>query len=45
MVVKAREFTDWYGRTSHQYGFTLAGICLKDPITGEVEEKKYKLHP
>ena len=34
LVVKAREFTDWYGRTSYEYGFTLAGICLKDPVTG-----------
>ena len=32
-------------RTSHEYGFTITGICLKDPITGETRQKLKKLHP
>ena len=32
-------------RTSFEHGFTMCGICLKDPVTGETRDKHYKLHP
>ena len=43
-IVYMRQRTDSQ-RTTEEYGFTLAGICIKDPETGETKTKKYKLHP
>ena len=43
IVTKVRELND-YMRTTGEHGFTVAGICLKDPTTGQVVEKHYKLH-
>ena len=31
--------------TSSEHGFALTGICLKDPVTGEIKEKHHKLYP
>ena len=32
-------------RTSFEHGFTICGLCFKDPATGEGRQKEYKLHP
>ena len=32
-------------RTSSEHGFSITGICLKDPVTGETKEKLYKFNP
>ena len=32
-------------RTTFEHGFTICGLCFKDPATGQSREKKYKLHP
>ena len=44
LIVAMRERTD-QSRTTADYGFTLAGMCLKDASTGQVKDKKYKFHP